>query len=180
MAARLNLGCGTDIRPGYVNLDAANLPGVDVVHDLSELPLPFEDESFTEVNCKDILEHLDYVPLLREIHRVLRASGRLVVEAPHFTSPAVYIDPTHRTGFSIETLQFFVSKGKFAHRSYYFNFHFTAVDSARIIFHRYRYQPWNYLLEPLINARPGLQTFYEETCLSRLFPAANVRVTLIK
>src|SRR5436309_921097 len=75
--ARLNLGSGTDVREGYVNLDIAALPGVDVVHDLSRLPLPFEDAQFEEVLCKDILEHLDYVPVLRELHRIIRPGGRL-------------------------------------------------------------------------------------------------------
>lgn len=67
---RLNLGCGTDIRRGFVNLDHCDLPGVDVVHDLQKLPLPFEDSSFELIICRDILEHLDYIPLLEEIHRI--------------------------------------------------------------------------------------------------------------
>lgn len=175
---KLNLGSGTDIRPGYVNLDVAALPGVDVVHDLAELPLPFDTAAFDEVLCKDILEHLDYVPVLRELHRVLAPGGRLVVEAPHFTSPAVYIDPTHRTAFSIETLDFFCRNGRFGSRAYYFDFEFDAIESARIVFHRYRWQPWNYLVEPLVNRSPGAQRFYEETALARLFPAANVRVVI--
>ena len=37
---KLHLGCGTDIRAGWVNLDCAKLPGVDIVHDLNVLPLP--------------------------------------------------------------------------------------------------------------------------------------------
>jgi SAM-dependent methyltransferase len=177
---RLNLGCGTDVRPGYVNLDIAPLEGVDVVHDLAQLPLPFGDAVFGEVVCKDVLEHVDLIAVLREIHRILRPGGRVTVIGPHFTSPAVYIDPTHRTAFSIDTLRFFVAGGKYAGRAYYFDFHFAAVQSARIVFHRYRWQPWNYLVEPLVNVSPGMQVFYEETFLSRLFPAANVEVTLVK
>jgi SAM-dependent methyltransferase len=176
-APRLNLGCGTDIRPGYINLDIAALPGVDVVHDLGTLPLPFPDEMFEEINCKDILEHLDFIPVVREIHRILRPGGRVIIEAPHFTSPAVWIDPTHKTAFSADTFAFFVADSS---RAYYFDFHFTAVVDRRIVFHRYRWQPWNYVVEPLVNLRPAFQTFYEETFLARLFPAANVRITLVK
>jgi SAM-dependent methyltransferase len=179
LAQRLNLGCGLDIRPGYVNVDVAPLPGVDVVHDLNELPLPLRDAAFDEVLCKDVLEHLDYVPLLREIHRVLRPGGRLLVESPHFTSRAYPLDPTHRHAFSVGTFEFFVSGGKYA-RDYYFDFRFARSEGARLVFHRYRWQPWNYLVEPLVNVSPAVQEFYEETFLSRLFPAANVRVTLVK
>jgi SAM-dependent methyltransferase len=178
VSERLNLGCGTDIRPGYVNLDIAPLPGVDVVHDIAELPLPFPDGRFDEIVCKDILEHVEYADVLRELHRILRPGGLLHVEAPHFTSRAVYLDPTHRTAFSIDTLRFFVGSDTFAARSYYFDFSFSAVEFARIVFHRHRWQPWNYAVEPLVNLSPGTQRGYEESGLSRLFPAANVRVTL--
>jgi SAM-dependent methyltransferase len=180
-ADRLNLGCGTDIRAGHVNLDVVALPGVDVVHDLADLPLPFPDGRFAEIVCKDVLEHVDYVPVLRELHRILRPGGLLHVEAPHFTSRAVYLDPTHRTAFTIDTLRFFVpTDSYFAIRSYYFDFGFDRVVSARIVFHRYRWQPWNYVLEALVNQRPQAQRAYESTGLSRLFPAANVRVTLAR
>ncbi len=177
MEERLNLGCGTDIRPGFVNLDSAELLGVDVVHDLSVLPLPFPDGSFVEVVCQDVLEHLDYAALLEDIHRVLRPGGRVVIRSPHFTSRAVYLDPTHRTAFSIDTLRFFVQGSD---RAYYFPFAFARVESARITFHRYRGMPWNYALEALVNRSPAAQAYYEGTFLSRLFPASNVEVTLVR
>lgn len=178
--SRLNLGCGTDIRPGYINLDVAALPGVDVVHDLGSGPLPFEDASLTEVVAKDVLEHVDLTAVLREIHRVLAPGGTVSIMSPHFTSPAVWIDPTHQRGFSIDTLRFYVREDHALVRSYYFDFQFSAVADARIVFHRYRWQPWNYLVEPAVNASPGVQRFYEETALSRFFPAANIEVTLVK
>jgi SAM-dependent methyltransferase len=151
-----------------------------VVHDLNDLPLPFEDERFAEIECRDVLEHLDYTRLLRELHRVLKPGGRLVVQSPHFTSRAVYLDPTHRTAFSIDTLRFFVIGDRFSERGYYFDFHFSSVESARILFHRYRWQPWNYIVQPLVNMSPGAQAWYEDTFACRLFPAANIEVVLVK
>ena len=180
-AARLNLGCGTDIRPGYVNLDSADLPGVDVIHDLRALPLPFGNEAFEEVICQDVLEHLpDYPSLLGEIHRVMAPGGRLVIRSPHFTSRSVWLDPTHRATFSIDTLRFFVAGDRYAERAYYFPFKFSAVESARIVFHRYRGMPWNFLVEPLVNATPRMQAYYEGTALAGLFPASNIEVTLVR
>lgn len=177
---RLNLGCGTDIRDGYVNLDSAELPGVDVVHDIGELPLPFDDGAFDEILCRSILEHLDYIPVLRELHRTLAPGGRLQIVGPHFTARNVYVDPTHRTAFSIDTFQFFVRSGEYADRSYYFDFHFGAQERGCIRFIRTRGEPWNYLVEPFVNRSPALQRFYEATFLSRLFPASEVEVTLVK
>jgi SAM-dependent methyltransferase len=177
---RLNLGCGHDVRPGYVNLDTAALPGVDVVHDLEDLPLPFADGQFAEIECQDVLEHVDYVPVLREVHRILRPGGRVHVRSPHFTSRAVYLDPTHRTAFSVSTPSFFVGSDQHGDRSYYFDFQFTRCERRRITFHRYRYQPWNYLVEPIVNAREAAQEYYEDTFFARLFPAANVEFTLVK
>jgi SAM-dependent methyltransferase len=180
-ADRLNLGCGADIRPGFVNVDSADLPGVDVVHDLTELPLPLEDGRFVEVVCQDVLEHLpDWPGLVGEIHRVLRPGGRLTMRSPHFTSRAVWLDPTHRSSFSVDTLRFFVAGDRYSERAYYFPFKFSRVERARITFHRYRGMPWNYALEWLVNVGPGVQAYYEGSFLAGLFPAANVEVTLIK
>jgi len=179
-ADKLNVGCGLDTREGWVNLDSADLPGVDVVHDLSVVPLPFEDNRFSEVLCQDVLEHVDYGPVLRDIHRILRPGGRLLIRSPHFTSKAVYIDPTHKTAFSIDTFAFFVRESDYAERSYYYDFSFSHIESARITFHRYRWQPWNYLVELLVNASLGAQRYYEDTFLSRMFPAANVEIALVK
>lgn len=176
--ARLNVGCGHDVRRGWVNLDRAALPGVDVVHDLDQLPLPFEDGAFDEVECKDVLEHVDLVPVMRELHRILGAGGRLRVAVPHFTSNNFYIDPTHRRAFSAFTLEFFV-RGSSFDRDYYFDFHFSRLEDVTITFGR-RLQPWNRVVQRLVNLSPFTQRGYEATFLSRLFPAINVEATLVK
>lgn len=82
---KLNLGCGTDIRPGYINVDAIKGRGVDVVCDITQ-KLPFENNSIEEIVAQDILEHLTREQLiftLGEISRVLNISGKLFVRVPN-------------------------------------------------------------------------------------------------
>jgi SAM-dependent methyltransferase len=169
---RLNLGCGGDIRKGFVNVDIARLPGVDLVHDLNELPLPFEDESVSEIVCQDVLEHLDYVPLLRDLHRILEPRGTVWISVPHFTSRSAFADPTHRAWFSTYTWAYFTG----VRRSYYFDFAFSRAD-VRITFERHL--PCNRFLERFVNRSERRRRMYEGTPL-RVFPAQNIEVILTK
>jgi predicted SAM-dependent methyltransferase len=175
---KLNLGCGSDIRQGWINLDIADIEGVNIVHDLNKLPLPFEGEEFDYILCKDVLEHLDYVPLLRDLHRILKRGGVLEISVPHFTSQDNYIDPTHRRMFSFQTFEFFVNESSFE-REYYFDFHFQRIVSSKITFHK-RFLVYNYLIEPLMNLGHRSRRLYEATMLSRLFPAHNIEVKIEK
>ena len=176
----LSLGCGRDVRVGWVNLDIAPLPGVDVVHDLNVIPMPFEDNSFDYIECIDILEHMREMPeVMGEIHRILAPGGRVHIEGPHFTSVNWVTDPTHRRAFGISTFEFF-TKRSFLNRGYYFDFAFAVVDKRQIRFQRVLSQPWNWLVEALVNKDPRLQRYYEHTFLARLFPAQRVEVILIK
>lgn len=175
---KLNLGCGTDIKEGWVNLDIADLAGVDVVHDVNLLPLPFDDEAFDHILAQDILEHLEYIPLLRDLHRILKPGGSLHVRVPHFTSRYNFNDPTHKKLFSSKTMDFFVS-GASTGREYYFDFHFSAGARTHISFEKGIYL-FNYLVEPVVNISKQTRTIYEATLWSRLFPAGMMEVTLVK
>ncbi len=180
---RLNLGSGRDRRAGYVNLDAVALPDVDVVAWLGAAPLPFQHETFGAVLCRDVLEHVDVVPALREIHRVTAPGGLVVISAVHFSSRNLYVDPTHVRGYSVRTLDFFgPARERPWARGYYFDFSFTAVEHAAIQFNTTlghgRFFFWDRAVEPAVNARPWAQDLYETTFLSRIFPAANVLVVL--
>lgn len=183
---RLNLGSGTDRRRGYVNLDRAALPEVDVAATLDPAALPFAGGRFGVVLCVDVLEHVGVVPALREIHRVLVPGGLAVVSAVHFTSRNLYVDPTHVRGFSVRTFEFFAQpqRDRNWHRSYYFDFAFSGVEQASVQFGstlgKGRFLVWDRLVEPLVNARAALQDFYEMTALARIFPAANVLAVLRK
>jgi SAM-dependent methyltransferase len=177
---KLNVGCGHDVKPGWVNLDIAPLDGVDVVHNLEDHPLPFEDGSFDYIECIDILEHVHDLPdVMRELHRILAPGGRLRIHGPHFTSSTWATDPTHRRAFGINTFEFFTSDS-FHDRGYYFDFAFSSVAIREIGFQRIPFLPWNWPVEWLVNRHRRLQGFYEATFLARLFPAHVVEVELVK
>lgn len=179
---RLNVGCGRDLRDGYVNSDVHPLPGVDVVAELGRHPLPFPDCTFTLVAARDVLEHVDdVVAAMAELHRVLRPGGRLVVSTVHFTSRNVWLDPTHRRAFSVRTFDVFVPGARAVDRTYYGPVTFAAVERSHVQFSatlgRGRALVWDRLVEPLVN-RGRAADVYELTALSRLFPAANVLAVL--
>jgi len=174
---KLNLGCGTDIRIDCINLDSIALPGVDIVHDLERLPLPFKSEYFNRIYCFNVLEHLDYIPVIREIHRILKKDGTVNIRIPHFTSRFSHVDPTHKKMFSFETFYFFTKCSRFG-REYYFDFIFERVLFSRITFNNKI--PYNWYLESIINLNDKAKTIYEATFLSRLFPAVDIEIILQK
>jgi SAM-dependent methyltransferase len=175
MSDRLNLGCGRDIRSGWINLDVAALPGVDVVHDLNQVPLPFATDTFTLIDCKDVLEHVDFIRVLRDLHRVLRTAGTIRGQVPHFTSKDAFSDPTHRNFFTSHTLRYFTSLHP---RNYYFDFSFSSL-SVRLHFDCRPAYPYNYVLERLTNRSERWLNVYEGSPL-RVFPATNIAFVLVK
>lgn len=94
---KLNLGCGSRLADGYVNVDIVKLDGVDVVHDLDVLPWPWEDGSAEQIVAQDVFEHVaDPIGFMTESHRVLKAGGSLLIKSPHFRHQDAFTDPTHR------------------------------------------------------------------------------------
>jgi SAM-dependent methyltransferase len=75
------------IEPNADSLDIARqrLPGVEL-HRAQADALPFADGSFAVVTCFEVMEHVPEAArraAFREIHRVLRPHGRLVLTVPH-------------------------------------------------------------------------------------------------
>lgn len=170
---KLNIGCGRDIKAGYINIDIAPLDGVDIVSNISKEKLPFQDNDVDEVVCIDILEHVDLIFAMREIHRVLKPNGKLSLRVPHFTSANNYIDPTHVRMFSARTFKFFTKKS-LHDRDYYFDFAFSSIQELKITFQR-RY----FFISWLANRSDKFNAVYEDSPL-RIFPAGNLEVVLIK
>lgn len=169
---RLNLGCGADIKEGWINLDGTAYPGVQVVHNLEVLPLPFDDDFFDEILCQDVLEHIEYVPLMKELYRILKPGACVYIRVPHFTSKNNFIDPTHKKRFSCQTFNFFVGPS-------YFDYSFSAVTKRKISFSK-GLLFYNYVMELFVNLGVVCMKAYESTALCRLFPAENILIILKK
>ena len=91
----LDLGCGNQPYRGWYEplvstvtaLDAAPLPGVDVVAMADDVPLP--DASFDVILATEVLEHVnDAEKAMSEIFRLLRPGGHVIATVP-------YLYPTH-------------------------------------------------------------------------------------
>lgn len=69
----------------WVNVDIITVRGINVK--ATGTLLPFKNNSFEEVHCFHVLEHVTrdkYVSMLSEMYRVLRPGGCLYVEVPDF------------------------------------------------------------------------------------------------
>jgi len=81
----LNVGCGACGKPGWVNLDFYNLPGVNCVYDCRR-DLPFSNNSVRFIFAEHFFEHIDYteeVPVfLSACCRVLKPGGVIRIIVP--------------------------------------------------------------------------------------------------
>jgi SAM-dependent methyltransferase len=97
---RLNLGCGPDIKKGFINVDNMKYPGVDKTFDLEKTPYPFKTGSVDYIYASHVLEHLDdTLKILHEWSRILRTGGIIHIRVPHFSNGFYYNDPTHKKFF---------------------------------------------------------------------------------
>lgn len=112
---RINFGCGTDYRDGWINVDVAEetkwQSGVrkpDIMISASDGALPFESGSVDYVLLDNVIEHIPLEKihgLLEEFRRILRVGGTLEMYAPHFKGIGVkYLE--HIRGYGINSFWF--------------------------------------------------------------------------
>jgi SAM-dependent methyltransferase len=96
-ALRIDLGCGSARRDGFVGLDVFPGPEVDHVIDLTADPFPFADDSVDEVFSAHFLEHIDSPNhVFGEIGRVCRDGARIEFWTPYaFTNEAFLYGHLH-------------------------------------------------------------------------------------
>ena len=97
---KLNLGSGSKILKGYVNVDKFQYYNPDVVHDLEKFPYPFEDNSVDEILLSHVLEHIGQNPdvfnnIVKEFYRICKNNSIIDIRVPHPRHDHYIADPTH-------------------------------------------------------------------------------------
>ena len=126
---KLNLGACDERKPGYVGVDRASGPAVDIAWDLNR-KWPWNDSSIEEIYAHDVFEHLDHAPqeqyetagvpgkiwCMNEAHRILRPGGVLDLAVPcvHMLDGRVNIgafaDPTHKSWWTADDAYYFLEQ----------------------------------------------------------------------
>lgn len=120
MGTKLNLGCGKDIKSGYINVDIDDKHNPDVVHDLNVMPWPWEDNSIEQIMALDILEHVDdLVKIMDEMQRVIQPEGVLYIRGP--SPDFIWDDVTHKRAFKLMSFDHFDRSTRFGQKYQYGN-----------------------------------------------------------
>ncbi len=172
---KLNLGCGYDIKKGYINIDYVKNKGIDVVYNLDKFPYPFKDESADEILLKDSLEHLSNpIKTLKECHRILKKRGIIKIKLPHFSYYRAF-NPEHKTYWHLGYFKAFEENTKIGSAE---QFEIFRVRKQKIYFLK-GLLLHNYLLEFLVNLNIKTQRTYEAN-FAFIFPASHFEVELEK
>lgn len=132
---KLNVGCGFDLREGYVNVDMNDFHQPDVVANIIDLE-GFPDNAFEEVLAKDVLEHFSWrltSVALRSWNRVLAPEGRLNLVTTYLPGLALRVfSPAYMTCLRTQHTTLI---NMFSSQSYEGDFHYTAFTERQIRYH---------------------------------------------
>lgn len=118
---KLNLACGRNKIPGWLNVDISPQVNPDMIVDLLKFPWPwlnsesmYVDNQIEEIFCSHFLEHIgdELIPFMDECWRVLKPGGLFRIRCPYYTSIRAVQDPTHKRFISEAMFQYFSAKGR--------------------------------------------------------------------
>lgn len=147
---KLDIGCGQNKQKGFVGIDIAKAPGVDIIHDLNKYPWPIKSNSVDEAFASHYLEHIPHdikghpdkdglFLFMDELYRIMKKGAKATFITPWWNSVRCWQDPTHRRAISDATFQYFRKEwreiNKLDHYNVKCNFEFSP---GYVVQH-----PWN-------------------------------------
>lgn len=153
-----------------IKLDIVKLPYIDVVWDLEKTPLPFKDNEFDAVFSCSVLEHIrNFIPLIEDIHRILKPKGKLIFYVPHFAG-LFAIHFLHFNYFSADSFGLFAPENT--------DFNFETKARFKILKRKIIFIPLLKLFEILFNSSDSIRKFYEGTILKNLIPPLQLFIAM--
>ena len=105
----LNLGCGYQPIPGWINVDYIKTVHTDQIVDLNK-KWPWKNNSVDEIFTAHVIEHInDPIHFMKEAQRVLKKDKYITIRCPYGWSDAAMGDPTHKRPFFVSTFVAFCS-----------------------------------------------------------------------
>lgn len=160
---KLNLGCGDDVKSGFINLDIINRPGIKKVN-LNKNKLPFKENYADYVLISHLIEYLDNpYDFMLELYRVCKDGCIIDLIVDHYSFGLSYAELRHkRPGFSYHSFGTQIWNAELYNK--------FKVIKKRINFTRVNLKFLNLIFNPIINISPS---FYERF-LSYIIPASEV------
>jgi predicted O-linked N-acetylglucosamine transferase (SPINDLY family) len=112
---KLNMGCGQNKVPGFVNIDKFKECSPDLQMDLEVTPWSLPDNSVEEVLFNHCLEHLGatsdvFFGIIKELYRVCVPNAKIQINVPHPRHDNFIGDPTHVRIITPQVMSLFSKK----------------------------------------------------------------------
>ena len=109
----IEIGGGTLVQPGWINLDSRNGDG-EWRRMAQDTPWPAADNSIDGIRASHVMEHIPAgeprIAVMNEAHRVLKPGGVFEVIVPILNDPLSWhaiADPTHVSFWVLESFHYF-------------------------------------------------------------------------
>lgn len=168
---KIELGCGNTKIDGAWGVDHIKTGEADQVFDLDRERWPLPSNHFTWIRAKDVYEHLENpINFMEEVQRIAKSGATVIIQGPHFSS-GNWHDPTHKRLLGSRSMDNFTENADF---QFYSDTKFE-IKNVEIRFAPFRIQPHKHIGYFISNKWTQI---YEETLLSSLLPARDIRFTL--
>lgn len=142
------MGCGYDIKEGYVNQDRMDFKGVDDIFDFNIFPWPYKDNTFDEIRIHQCIQCTnDLVKFMAEVGRIAKPDAIVEIKTTNFLAQTACQDPYYRTHIGFFTFDLFCGDKK----NWYSPDVSFELESREWIFSSNKYLKW---LSPFFNILP--------------------------